>query len=86
MKQAKLDKLFTLVVEYVVDLEELQMSPAKLADPMELQCFKQALMTGRPDSLAEAGRSSDSIESGCGFAAPETSMPRDRVPWPWRSS
>ena len=46
MKQAKLDKLFTLVVEYVVDLEELQMSPAKLADPMELQRFKQALMTG----------------------------------------
>lgn len=39
MKQAKLDKLFTLVVEYVVDLEELQMSPAKLADPMELQRF-----------------------------------------------
>ena len=46
VKQAKLDKLFTLVVEYVVDLEELQMSPAKLADPMELQRFKQALMTG----------------------------------------
>ena len=35
----ELDKLFTLVVEYVVDLEELQMSPAKLADPMELQRF-----------------------------------------------
>ena len=46
VKQAKLDKLFTLVVEYVVDLEELQMSPAKLGDPMELQRFKQALMTG----------------------------------------
>lgn len=46
VKQDKLDKLFALVVEHVVDLEELQMSPAKLADPMELQRFKQALMTG----------------------------------------
>ena len=46
MKQAKLDQLFVLVVENVVDLAELQMTPAKLADPMARQAFKNTLMTG----------------------------------------
>ena len=46
MKQAKLDQLFVLVVENVVGLAELQMTPAKLADPMARQAFKNTLMTG----------------------------------------
>ena len=46
MKQAKLDQLLVLVVENVVDLAELQMTPAKLADPMARQAFKNTLMTG----------------------------------------
>eukprot|EP00435_Cladocopium_sp_Y103_P052832 s71_g16.t1 len=45
-KQAKLDQLFALVVEHIVDLGELQMTPAKLADAMERQKFKDALMAG----------------------------------------
>ena len=45
-KQAKLDQLFVLVVEHVVDLAELKMSAASLADPMMRQNFKTTLMAG----------------------------------------
>ena len=45
-KQAKLDQLFVLVVEHVVDLAELKMSAASLADPMMRKNFKTTLMAG----------------------------------------
>eukprot|EP00435_Cladocopium_sp_Y103_P025677 s4807_g6.t1 len=45
-KQAKLDALFGLVLEHVVHLPELGLTPAQLADPMQLQRLKNTLMSG----------------------------------------
>eukprot|EP00435_Cladocopium_sp_Y103_P000858 s5581_g1.t1 len=45
-KLSKLDTLFQLVVEHVVDLAELGVTTAQLADPGERQKFKETLMAG----------------------------------------
>ena len=45
-KAAKLDQLFNLVLEHVLNLEELGVSQAQLQDPMELQRLKSTTMAG----------------------------------------
>ena len=44
LKAAKLDQLFKIVLEDVVDLQELGLSWDKLSDPVQMQGFKETLM------------------------------------------
>eukprot|EP00435_Cladocopium_sp_Y103_P035167 s1483_g9.t1 len=46
VKLSKLEALFRLVLDNVLNLEELGVTPKQLEDPMELQRFKDAVMAG----------------------------------------
>ena len=46
LKQAKLDALFQLLVEHVVNASELGLQPDQMTDPLAVQAFKNTLMAG----------------------------------------